>query len=82
MEKLQCKITLRWCNHSHWLKLFEVVSYGKKRMKKFTEMVQSAGSLAICIQGEVVEELKVGVQPEAYGRPVDCAATIELPFGG
>ena len=45
-------------------------------------MVQSAGSLAICIQGEVVEELKVGVQPEAHGRLVDCAATIELPFGG
>jgi hypothetical protein len=24
------------------MKLFEVVSYGKKRMKKFTEMVQNA----------------------------------------
>ena len=43
-------------------------------------MVQSTGSLAICIQGEVVEELKVGVQPKTYRGLVRGAASIELPF--
>ena len=43
-------------------------------------MVQFTGSLAICIQGEVVEELEVSVQPNTYSGLVPCAASIELPF--
>ena len=43
-------------------------------------MVQRAGSLAICIQGEVVEEFEVGVQPKTSSGLAHCAATVELPF--
>ena len=45
-------------------------------------MVQRAGSLAICIQGEVVEELKVGVQHDADVGLINCIAAVELPLGG
>ena len=45
-------------------------------------MVQFTGSLAIHIQGEVVEELKVGVQPKTYRGLVRGAVSVKLPFCG
>ena len=45
-------------------------------------MIQNACSLGIGVQGEVVEELKVGVQHDADVGLINCIAAVELPLGG